>query len=236
MSMHCLYFLMYSHLSVLFTCIDSMSILSIFPNMFQYCMNFVIWRIVLGIQLLGEQFVNILHLTNLSHSAFGLLSLNMGQFMFLFLDPIHNIIEMHMLQGFRNLTYEGAQFSCMLCVVLLLFVACLAEVCACLWVDCVFSERCHFFGRVCALGPVSLCLLYKHMQFFCMFEKKNPDPLLQSLFVMCEQLCPQLGGLFFCGLSSFLCLKDWTFFYWCSLMSRRIKLLLRRSWKLFSWM
>lgn len=36
------------------------------------------------------------------------------------------------------------------------------------------------------------------MQFFCIFEKKNPDPLLQSLFVMCEQLCPQLGGLFFC--------------------------------------
>jgi hypothetical protein len=88
MSMHCLYFLMHSHLSVLCTCIDSMSILSIFPNMFQYCMNFVIWRIVLGIQLLGEQFVNILHRTNLAHSAFGLLSLNMEQFMFLVLDPI----------------------------------------------------------------------------------------------------------------------------------------------------
>ena len=67
----------------------------------------------------------------------------------------------------------------------------------------MFSERCHFFGRVCALGPVSLCLLYKHMQFFCMFEKKNPDPLLQSLFVMCEQLCPQLGGLFFVDLVHF---------------------------------
>lgn len=39
--MHCLYFLEYSHLSVLCTCVDSMSILSIFPNMFQYCMNFV---------------------------------------------------------------------------------------------------------------------------------------------------------------------------------------------------
>jgi hypothetical protein len=40
--------------------------------------------------ILVEQFANILHLINLTHLAFGVLSsTDMGQFMFLILDPIH---------------------------------------------------------------------------------------------------------------------------------------------------